>query len=592
MIRTLVPLITLALFVNLLPLAAASSSSSRIAVASFAPLNTDIFIADRDGMNARSLFSGPSQDFNPSFSADGRWIIFTSDRNGSADIFRARVDGSELEMLVGGPSFDDQGALSPDGKNLAFVSSRNGQADIWILDLRTRKLRNLTNHPAGDFRPAWSPDGKWIAFSSDRDSLKPKGNSGFETMHSTELYRVRPDGSGFERLTFRNEFAGSPRWSADGKRLVYYVTDIAEVRKLVSPRDVGGSTQIGVIDVASKQQEILTSGDGIKISPSFLPDGAIVYAEGRTDGRIRGLSGNIGAKGEFNSPSWSRDGSRMLFYRNVETAWPPFKPLHSLDKDFALLRTGVFPSYSPASRRLLMNDKTAGILHNSVLIADVDGNGMRRLYSNDVKSSLAPVWSPKGDRIAFATGRFFQNIFGPAIADIAIMNSDGTGMKLLTKGDGNYGFPSWSPDERYIVYRHASRENGGLVIIDVETLESRVLTDRNHDNFPQWSPRGDVIAFTSNRDGDYELYTIKPDGSGLTRLTNSPGNDAHSAWSLDGKWIAFSSGRQGFKDEAVLHARNPQPYGELFVMRADGSDVRMLTDNQWEEATPAWIGGK
>ena len=110
-----------------------------------------------------------------------------------------------------------------------------------------------------------------------------------------------------------------------------------------------------------------------------------------------------------------------------------------------------------------------------------------------------------------------------------------------------------------------------------------------YDNFPQWSPKGDRIAFVSNRDGDFEIYTIKPDGTDLRRLTHSPGNDSHCVWSPDGEWIVFSSARMGYKDERPLSERLPQPYGELFVMRADGSAVRQLTDNQWEDATPAWM---
>ncbi len=144
-----------------------------IAFASFAPLDSDIFIADADGGNPRALLSTPGFEANASFSPDGRWIVFSSSRGGSWDIWRAHLDGSALEPLVGDPAFDDQAALSPDGRSLAFVSSRSGEADIWIMDMATRRSRNLTRHPSGDFRPAWSPDGQWIAFTTDRDSTRP-----------------------------------------------------------------------------------------------------------------------------------------------------------------------------------------------------------------------------------------------------------------------------------------------------------------------------------------------------------------------------------------------------------------------------------
>ena len=191
--------------------------SYALAIASFAPLNSDVFVADPDGRNARPFLPDrDALDYNASFSADGKWIVFTSTRGGNADIYRARLDGSKLEKLTDSAAFDDQGVLSPDGRLLAFVSSRSGQADIWTLDLKSGDLRNVTSSPGGDFRPQWSPDGEWLAFSSDRTSTNPKFT--FATLHSTELYVVRPDGSDLRRVTSDGRVRGQPA-VVEGRRI-------------------------------------------------------------------------------------------------------------------------------------------------------------------------------------------------------------------------------------------------------------------------------------------------------------------------------------------------------------------------------------
>ena len=100
------------------------------------------------------------------------------------------------------------------------------------------------------------------------------------------------------------------------------------------------------------------------------------------------------------------------------------------------------------------------------------------------------------------------------MADIAIVNHDGTGLKILTDGSANLGFPSWSPDGGQIVYRASGKDNQGLLVMTLATRAIRALTPgSSHDNFPSWAPKGDRIAFTRFLDDNYEVYTVQRDGT-------------------------------------------------------------------------------
>ena len=112
----------------LLAVFAFSSTSAadkpRLLIQRIGPVTSKIHIANADGTGEQALPMKPELDYNASLSPDGQWIVFTSEREGSADLYRARIDGSSLERLTDDPAYDDQASWSPDGTRIAFVSTR------------------------------------------------------------------------------------------------------------------------------------------------------------------------------------------------------------------------------------------------------------------------------------------------------------------------------------------------------------------------------------------------------------------------------------------------------------------------------------
>ena len=230
---------------------------------------------------------------------------------------------------------------------------------------------------------------------------------------------------------------------------------------------------------------------------------------------------------------------------------------------------------------------------------NADGSDRKRVYDVDksdldpalVKKGLAgafmPAWSPDSQWIAFGLGEWFQ-MRRTGKARIMRIRRDGTGLEALTDGTIHSGFPSYSADGNEIVFRVFGADVAGLRILNIKTRQTRVLTTE-YDNLPAWSPDGTRIVFTRRVDAvNFDIYTIKPNGSDLQRLTTSRANDGHAVWTADGR-IMWTSGMYGFREEAALYDNTFQPYGQIFIMNSDGTGRRMLTDSIWEDSMPLYL---
>ena len=125
-------------------------------------------VADSDGQNAQTVLESSEPILSPSWSPDGRQLVYTSFENGRPEIFVHSLGTAVRVKMVAFKGINFAPSWSPDGKKIVFSSSRLGQPDLYIMDVKTRSLRRLTEHEAIDAEPVFSADGRSVYFTSDR----------------------------------------------------------------------------------------------------------------------------------------------------------------------------------------------------------------------------------------------------------------------------------------------------------------------------------------------------------------------------------------------------------------------------------------
>lgn len=208
----------------------------------------EIYVMNTDGSNIKQLTYNFSQDTQPAWSPDGKYIAFSSDKDGSymwnSDIFVMRSDGTGIVNLTKTIGINEYSAFwSLDSKKIGFLSDASGSEDYYVMNIDGTGVRlmqdfefpdfawpsvfgdyyiyeelngnydifidlfanpkggvNLTKHSANDRYPTWSPDGRKIAFVSDRD-------------FNNEIYIMNFDGSNQTRITYNNADDNHPNWS-------------------------------------------------------------------------------------------------------------------------------------------------------------------------------------------------------------------------------------------------------------------------------------------------------------------------------------------------------------------------------------------
>jgi TolB protein len=229
-----------------------------------------VYISDFDGSNAYPITKGNVPHLSPSWSTDGRSIVYTSYQDGNPDLFIYSLATGKSRKLSGMKGINSGGNFSPNGNVVAFTGSVNGDADIYMIPPSGGTRRLLISGNGLDVDPTFSPDGKSIAFASGRfgnphlfvAQLQWAGDGGVKVLSD-------------KRVTYAGWYNATPAWSPESDRLAFAGYD-KEIDRF----------DLFLVNPDGTKLERLTLRAGDNERPWFSPNGQnLVFMSNRTNGQ-------------------------------------------------------------------------------------------------------------------------------------------------------------------------------------------------------------------------------------------------------------------------------------------------------------------
>ena len=227
-------------------------------------------------------------------------------------------------------------------------------------------------------------------------------------------------------------------------------------------------------------------------------------------------------------------------------------------------------------------------MDNQIYVIDTDGSNETRLTNQGYNTY--PRWSPDGKKIVFVSSRdtdteadyFRKYSFDTALPlgyEIYVMNSDGSNQTRLTNNQRQDNYPEWSPDGNKIAFWSSSPNTGSnIYVMNADgSKQTQLINNFRYNIGHQWSPDGKKIAFMSvgySRTNLYEIHVINADGSDEMRLTRSKGGEGEPKWSPDGQTLTFTYNGDGST--------------QICTIKADGSERECLTKTIYYDNEPQW----
>ncbi|MBU1013274.1 MAG: PDZ domain-containing protein [Bacteroidetes bacterium] len=502
------------------------------------------------------------------------------------DIWISSLNSHNAVRLTSTQAVEKDPFLSPDGKFVAFTSNRSGMDAIYSVSIDGGTPTRLTWHPSPSRVRGWTPDGKHILYSSTRETAP----SAYD-----RLWTVSVNGGPSEMLTAQWGTSGS--FSPDGKQIV-----IDRVRRWdVEWRNYRGgqNSPLEIINLKDLSETFIPNESTFDILPVWM--GETIYFLSDRD-----WTSNIWAY----SPK-SGDLKQITKYTDIDIKWLAASNgklsferdgyLHILDPksdettQLNITVTGDFPwaetkwedvsknarsaSISPNGKRAIMESR------GEIFTIPVEFGDARNLTQSSDAADRTPIWSPKGDQIAW-----FSDANGTGYS-LMISTQDGLSpTKSISIGESKLGWePDWSPDGKFIAFVDDDVRMR-VVNIAAGTIQTIDVGGNNLERGSvglSWSPDSQWLAYAksgSNNFRQIKLWSLKDNK--ITAITDPFADSFSPSWDLDKKHLYFLASTDvalgsGWANTSAMTAN---PVYAAYVVNLQKDEPSPFKDKSDEEA--------
>ena len=501
-----------------------------------------------------------------------------------ADLWKVSLKGGDAMRLTSNIGLESDPHFSKDGKWIAFTAQYDGNSDVYLVSAKGGEPKRLTYHPTGDFVQGWTPNGK-IIFRSGREG-RPTQTSKFYTVSTNggmpNAFEV-PRGA-YGKISEDNKYiAYTPitSWDAEwrnyrgGQAMPIWILNLKTKSLVKTPQKDGErhvnpvwynnnvyyiserdyTANIWTYNIKTKQESQITFHKKFDVKNIDANKNRIVYEQG---GFLHLLNPNTK---ETNQIVINVDGD--LNYSRVRWMDVRGKNLKN-------------PNVSPNGKRAVFEYR------GEIFTVPKENGTWRNITNSTGVADRSPVWSPKGNKIAWFSDKNGEY-------ELVLANQKGENQVSVKLPNPTFYFkPDWSPDGKYIAYTDTN------FVIWILNIETKKITKVDADGYahpnrtmnPKWSPDSDWIAYSKQNNNNFKsIFAYQISTKKIVQITDPIADAITPVWDASGKYIyTLASTDYGLQTGWLdMSSYDPNVSRALYAIVLNSKDKAPVLPNTDEE---------